>query len=186
MVTTHHYNTSQFSALHQLGFESTRSSYYGLYTDDISIRKLWNDQLISTSNFILYLPNPNGSGITIGWKVLTKFRFTGTNKAPKGSMRIAPDLVFPLQYLSRYQPKCPLPSDRISKGYYLDVPIKYNQSKASVQIQLSDVRNKFKYKLGASAQYVIGDEKTAKNDIFIYLKCYCPSYQEKKYSPTSN
>jgi len=49
---------------------------------------------------------------------------------------------------------------------------------------LSDVRNKFKYKLGASAQYVIGDEKTAGNDIFIYPQVFIVySYPEKKIQP---
>ncbi len=85
LVTTHHYNTSQFSALHQLGFESTRSSYYGLYTDDISIREAsQNDQLDFNQQFYSVFAKSQWQWYN-NWLegIDTKFRFTGDKQSTK-------------------------------------------------------------------------------------------------------
>lgn len=188
LATTHHYNTSQFSALHQLGFESTRSSYYGLYTDDSSIREAsQNDQLDFNQQFYSVFAKSQWQWYNNWLKGIdAKFRFTGDQQSTKEQYAyIAPK--FRISLFNAFldiSPSVHFLQTEFQRGYYLDVPYKYNQSKASVQIQLSDVRNKFKYKLGASAQYVIGDGETAGNDIFIYPQVFIAySDPDKKMQP---
>lgn len=176
LAATHQYNTSQFSAFHQVGFERTSTNYYGLYPEDLTVSNAIRDEsLLFGQQFYSVLAKSQWQWYD-NWleQINAKFRYTGDAfGAAEQFVHLAPNFRIPLfnAYLDM-SPSIDFLATTFENDYYTNEITEYNQSKAGLQIQLSDVRKKFKYKLGAKASYLLNENTLTANQLFVYPEVF--------------
>ena len=188
IAATHQYNTSQFSALHQLGFEGITSNYYGWYPEDATVNdNVRNESLTFSQQFYSVLAKSQWQWYN-NWleQINAKFRYTGDAfGTTEQFVQIAPN--FRIALFNAYldiNPSIDFLRTNFQSDYYTYEIAEHDQSKASVQVQLSDVRKKFKYKLGAKAQYLFTANTLEATRFFIYPEVFVAySDPNKKMQP---
>ena len=183
IAATHQYNTSQFSALHQLGFEMTNSYYYGVYPDDSTIMNSVASGLLDFEQQFYSVYAKSDWQWYDNWleNIQAKFRYSGDRFGTTEQFaHVAPN--FRISIFNAFldvTPSISFLQTTFQEDYFTKVISKYNQSKAGVQVQLADVRNKFKYKIGAKAQYFFGDVASDAPSYFIYPEVFM-AYSDPK------
>ena len=183
IAATHQYNTSQFSALHQLGFEMSNSYYYGVYPDDSTIMNSVASGLLDFEQqfYSVYAQSDWQWYATWLANIQAKFRYSGDRFGTTEQFaHVAPN--FRISIFNAFldvTPSISFLQTTFQEDYFTKVISKYNQSKAGVQVQLADVRNKFKYKIGAKAQYFFGDVASDAPSYFIYPEVFM-AYSDPK------
>ncbi|MGB1980309.1 MAG: hypothetical protein ACPH4N_07280 [Flavobacteriaceae bacterium] len=183
IAATHQYNTSQFSALHQLGFEMTNSYYYGVYPDDSTIMNSVASGLLDFEQQFYSVYAKSDWQWYENWleNIQAKFRYSGDRFGTTEQFaHVAPN--FRISIFNAFldvTPSISFLQTTFQEDYFTKVISKYNQSKAGVQVQLADVRNKFKYKIGAKAQYFFGDVASDAPSYFIYPEVFM-AYSDPK------
>ena len=184
IAATHQYNTSQFSALHQLGFESTNSNYYGVYPDDSTINNSVASGLLDFEQQFYSVYAKSNWQWYDNWleKIQAKFRYSGDRFGTTEQFaHMAPN--FRISIFNAFldiTPSISFLQTTFQEDYFINAISKYNQSKAGVQVQLADVRNKFKYKIGAKAQYFLGDVALETPSYFFYPEVFMAYSDPKK------
>lgn len=183
IAATHQYNTSQFSALHQLGFEMTNSYYYGVYPDDSTIMNSVASGLLDFEQQFYSVYAKSDWQWYDNWleNIQAKFRYSGDRFGTTEQFaHVAPN--FRISIFNAFldvTPSISFLQTTFQEDYFTKVISKYNQSKAGVQVQLADVRNKFKYKIGAKAQYFFGDVASDAPSYFVYPEIFM-AYSDPK------
>ena len=183
IAATHQYNTSQFSALHQLGFEMTNSYFYGVYPDDSTIINSVASGLLDFEQQFYSVYAKSDWQWYDNWleNIQAKFRYSGDRFGTTEQFaHVAPN--FRISIFNAFldvTPSISFLQTTFQEDYFTMVISKYNQSKAGVQVQLADVRNKFKYKIGAKAQYFFGDVASDAPSYFIYPEVFM-AYSDPK------
>ena len=183
IAATHQYNTSQFSALHQLGFEMTNSYYYGVYPDDSTIMNSVASGLLDFEQQFYSVYAKSDWQWYDNWleNIQAKFRYSGDRFGTTEQFaHVAPN--FRISIFNAFldvTPSISFLQTTFQEDYFTKVISKYNQSKAGVQVQLADVRNKFKYKIGAKAQCFFGDVASDAPSYFIYPEVFM-AYSDPK------
>ena len=188
VAATHQYNTSQFSALNQLGFQATGAHYYGLYTEETPVNDpLRNDLLSFQQQFYSVYVKSRWQWYD-KWleKIHAKVRYAGDLF---GTTEQAADVLTNIRIplFNAYvdiQPQINFLQTNFEQGYFTRAEEQFSQSKAGVQVQLSDVRKKFKYKIGAKAHYLIGDTSSSTSAFYVYPEVFMAySNPNKKIQP---
>ena len=188
IAASHHYNTSQFSALHQLGYKATASNYYGLYPEDATVNDpLRNETLDFRQQFYSATAQSHWQWYD-NWfeRIQADIRYSGdlfgsTEQAVAVNTNIRINL---FNAFLDIKPRISFLQTRFQEGYFTRAVEEYTQSKAAVTVQLADVRNKFKYKIGAQAQYLLADRTNETPLFFFYPEVFLAySDPNKKMQP---
>ena len=172
LAATHNFNTSQFAAFHQMAYKAAGSHYYGLYPDDTTINDPLRNELLDFQQQFYSVTAKSHWQWYDKWleRIHADLRYTGdlfgtTEQAAQVKAN------FRINLFNAYldiRPQFDYLQTEFQQSYYTRDQQKFNQTKAGVLVQLADVRNKFKYKIGARAQYLMGDRNDNTPLLFIY------------------
>lgn len=188
VATTHTFNTSQFSAFNQLGYHAIGSHYYGLYPDDATVNDPLRNELLDFQQQFFSVTAKSHWQWYDNWleRIHADVRYSGdlfgsTEQAAtvKANFRISLFNAF-----LDIQPEFYFLQTEFQQAYFLREKQQFPQSKAAVKIQLADVRKKFKYKFGASAQYLLETGVEGVPSLYVYPEIYMAySNPNKKMQP---
>lgn len=165
---SHQYATSKRNNFSQLNYRQHQQSFYGLRApidDAFILQNLDPKQNLNyfslTSNWQWYEPWVKALKLNT---YLTTDAFTTAEAELDFSAKI--QTVFGGVALTLL-PEFTYLNTQFSEAYYSRLPIDYAVGKGSLSLFASKIRGKFKFKIGATAVYGLGDEFT-QNNLFVY------------------
>ena len=165
---SHQYATSKRNNFSQLNYRQHQQSFYGLRApidDAFILQNLDPKQNLNyfslTSNWQWYEPWVKALKLNT---YLTNDAFTTAEAELDFSAKI--QTVFGGVALTLL-PEFTYLNTQFSEAYYSRLPIDYAVGKGSLSLFASKIRGKFKFKIGATAVYGLGDEFT-QNNLFVY------------------
>ena len=164
---SHQYATTKRNNFSQLNYRQHQQSFYGLRAPDDAfiLQNLDPKQNLNyfslTSNWQWYEPWVKALKLNT---YLTNDAFTTAEAELDFSAKI--QTVFGGVALTLL-PEFTYLNTQFSEAYYSRLPIDYAVGKGSLSLFASKIRGKFKFKIGATAVYGLGDEFT-QNNLFVY------------------
>ncbi len=165
---SHQYATTKRNNFSQLNYRQHQQSFYGLRApidDAFILQNLDPKQNLNyfslTSNWQWYEPWVKALKLNT---YLTTDAFTTAEAELDFSAKI--QTVFGGVALTLL-PEFNYLNTQFSEAYYSRLPIDYAVGKGSLSLFASKIRGKFKFKIGATAVYGLGDEFT-QNNLFVY------------------